>query len=154
MLLPLVLLTAFQLQVPSDVIMERGIDYTSIPHGKLAMDVARPKAAGKYPGVVWIHGGGFSGGKRDSYLPMAIRLAQNGYVAAAVSYRLTPLVQFPLPLYDVKAAVRFLRANAARFDLDKEHMGAIGNSAGATWSQFLAVTRNMPQFEGAGANRE
>src|SRR5260370_5598228 len=132
MLWPVVFLSALQLQVPSDVIVERGIDYTSIPHGKLAMDVARPKGPGKYPGVVLIHGGGFSGGKRDSYLPMAIRLAQNGYVAAAVSYRLTPLVQLPLPLYYVKAAVRFLRASAGKFDLDKEHMGAIGNSAGAT----------------------
>jgi acetyl esterase/lipase len=143
-----------ELQVPSDVVVERGIDYTSIPHGKLAMDVARPKSPGKYPGIVLIHGGGFSAGNRDSYLPMAIRLAQNGYVAAAVSYRLTPMVQFPLPLYDVKAAVRFLRANSSKFDVDKEHMGAIGASAGATWSQFLAVTRNMPQFEGTGAHRE
>jgi len=91
----------------ADVVVERGVDYTSIPHGKLAMDIVRPKTPGKYPGIVLIHGGGFSGGNRDSYLPMATRLAQNGYVAATVSYRLTPMVQFPLPLYDVKAAVRF-----------------------------------------------
>jgi acetyl esterase/lipase len=135
------------------VIVERAIDYTSIPHGKLAMDVARPKAPGKYPGIVLIHGGGFSGGNRESYLPMAARLAQNGYVAATVSYRLTPSYQFPIPLYDVKAAVRFLRANADRFGVDKDHMAAIGVSAGATWSQMLAVTRNVPQFEGNGAAR-
>jgi Dipeptidyl aminopeptidases/acylaminoacyl-peptidases len=81
-------------------------------------------------------------------------LAQNGYVAAAVSYRLTPMFQFPLPLYDVKSAVRFLRANSSKFSVDKEHMAAIGASAGATWAQFLAVTRNMPQFEGGGANKQ
>ena len=85
---------------------------------------------------------------------MAIRLAQNGYVAAAVSYRLTPMFQFPLPLYDVKAAVRFLRANAGKFSVEGEHMAAIGASAGATWAQFLAVTRNVPQFEGTGPNRD
>lgn len=146
--------SAAELQVPTDVIVERGIDYTSMPHGKLAMDIVRPRAAGKYPGIVLIHGGGFSGGVRDSYLPMAIRLAQNGYVAATVSYRLTPMFQFPLPLYDVKAAVRFLRGHAAKYAVDKEHMAAIGESAGATWSQFLAITRDMPQFEGTGANRE
>jgi acetyl esterase/lipase len=145
---------AAELLIPPDVIVERGIDYTSIPHGKLAMDVVRPKAAGKYPGILLIHGGGFSGGQRDSYLPMAVRLAQNGYVAAAVSYRLTPMFQFPLPLHDVKAAVRFLRANSGKFGVDKEHMAAIGASAGATWSQFLAVTRNLPQLEGAGAHRQ
>ena len=88
------------------------------------------------------------------YLPMAIKLAQNGYVAATVDYQLTPMFQFPAPLYNVKAAVRYLRAHAAKFNLDKEHMAAIGESAGATWSQFLAITRNLPQFEGTGANRE
>jgi acetyl esterase/lipase len=134
--------------------VERGVEYTPIPHGKLAMDIARPKAPGRYPGIVLIHGGGFSGGARDSYLPMAVRLAQNGYVAATVSYRLTPIVQFPLPLHDVKAAVRFLRAGAEKFGVDPEHMAAIGVSAGATWSQFLAVTRGMPGFEGNGAHRE
>ena len=154
-LLPLAIVgAAAELQVPPDVIVERGIDYTSISHGKLAMDIVRPKAPGKYPGIVMIHGGGFSAGTRDSYLPMAIRLAQNGYVAATVSYRLTPMFQFPLPVYDVKAAVRFLRANAGKFSVEKEHMGAIGGSAGGTWSQFLAVTRNMPQFEGPGPNRD
>src|SRR6266481_2211957 len=132
LLLTALVCAAAELDIPSDVIVERGIDYTSIPHGKLAMDVVRPKTPGKYPGIVLIHGGGFSAGNRDSYLPMAIRLAQNGYVAAAISYRLTPMVQFPLPLYDVKAAVRFLRANSGKFDVDKEHMGAIGASAGAT----------------------
>ncbi len=144
----------FAQQVPADVVLDKGVEYTGIPHGKLAMDIARPKAPGKYPGIVMIHGGGFSAGKRDLYLPMAIRLAQNGYVAATVSYRLTPMYQFPIPLHDVKAAVRFLRANAAKFSVDQEHMGAIGVSAGATWSQFLAVTRNMPRFEGNGAHRE
>ena len=142
-----------ELVIPSDITLDRGVDYTSITHGKLAMDVARPKAPGQYPGIVLIHGGGFSGGNRESYLPMAVRLAQNGYVAATVSYRLTPSYQFPVPLYDVKAAVRFLRANAGRFGVDKIHMAAIGVSAGATWSQMLAVTRNMPQFEGTGAAR-
>lgn len=145
---------AAELQIPPDVIVESGIDYTSIPHGKLAMDIVRPKAPGAYPGVILIHGGGFNAGKRADYLPMAIRLAQNGYVAATVDYRLTPMFQFPLPLDDVKAAVRFLRANAAKYQVDKQHMAAIGASAGGTWAQFLAVTRNMPRFEGMGAHRE
>ena len=145
------LCSAADLKVPDNVILTSAVDYTSIPHGKMAMDIVRPKVPGKYPGIVLIHGGGFSGGNRESYLPMAIRLAQNGYVAATVSYRLTPTYQFPIPLYDVKAAVRFLRANSGKYGVDKEHMAAIGVSAGATWAQMLAVTRNMPQFEGNGA---
>ncbi len=73
---------AADVQVPADVVLDRAIDYASVAHGKLAMDVARPKSPGRYPGIVLIHGGGFSGGNRESYLSMAIRLAQNGYVAA------------------------------------------------------------------------
>lgn len=145
---------AAELQVPPNVVVERGVDYTSIPHGRLVMDIVRPKAAGAYPGVVIIHGGGFSGGTRTSELPLAIKIAQKGYVAATVDYRLTPMFQFPLPLDDVKAAVRFLRANAARYQIDKQHMAAIGSSAGATWAQFLAITRDMPRFEGMGSHRE
>lgn len=139
---------------PADVVIERDINYTSMPHGKLGMDIVRPKAAGKYPGIVLIHGGGFSGGNRGMEMPMAIKLAQNGYVAATVDYQLTPMFQFPAPVYNVKAAVRYLRAHAAKFNIDKEHLAAIGFSAGGTWSQFLAVTRNMPQFEGTGGSRE
>jgi acetyl esterase/lipase len=84
---------------------------------------------------------------------MAIRLAQNGYVAATVSYRLAPMFQFPLPLHDVKSAVRFLRANADKYSIDGAKMGAIGVSAGATFAQFLAVSRNIPSLEGNGPSR-
>ncbi len=139
---------------PDDVVIERGVAYASIPHDRLLMDIVRPKAAGKYPGIVMIHGGGFSSGTRESYLPMAIRLAQNGYVAATVSYRLAPMFQFPMPLHDVKSAVRFLRANAGKYGVDAEKMGAIGVSAGATWAQFLAVSRGVPQLEGNGPHKE
>lgn len=139
---------------PDDVVIERGVPYASIPHDRLAMDIVRPTAPGKYPAIVMIHGGGFSSGTREGYLPMAIRLAQHGYVAATVSYRLTPKFQFPMPLHDVKSAVRFLRANAGKYNVDAEHMGAIGVSAGATWAQFLAVSRGVPQLEGNGANKD
>jgi acetyl esterase/lipase len=145
---------AADLTAPDNVILDRGVDYASIPHGKLAMDIVRPKAAGRYPAIVMIHGGGFSAGLRESYLPMAIRLAQNGYVAATVSYRLTPIFQFPLPLHDVKSAVRFLRANAGKYSVDPEHLGAIGVSAGATWAQFLAITRGNPKLEGNGPHQD
>src|SRR5215471_5457672 len=142
------------LVLPADVVLDSAVDYTSIPHGKLAMDIVRPKAPGSYPGVILIHGGGFSAGSRASYLPMAVKLAQAGFVAATIDYQLTPMFQFPAPIYNAKAAVRFLRAHAAKYGVDKEHMAVIGESAGATWAQFMAVTRGMPQFEGNGGSKD
>jgi acetyl esterase/lipase len=104
--------------IPDDVIWEPAIEYAiagAMPVN-LMMDVVRPrKQSGLLPAVVCIHGGGFRAGNRESYLPLCIRLAQHGYVAATVSYRLSPRDQFPAPVHDVKAAVRWLRANAARF---------------------------------------
>lgn len=154
MLLALLLTLAAEPPIPADVTLHRAVDYANITHGKLAMDILRPKAPGKYPAVVLIHGGGFNAGNRESEWPTAIRLAQNGFVAATVSYRLAPMFQFPLPLHDVKAAVRFLRANAAKYEIDAARIAATGTSAGATWAQMLAVTRGMPQFEGNGPHKD
>lgn len=114
----------------------------------LAMDVVRPDSPGPHPAVLLIHGGGFSGGNREGMLPMAVKLAQHGYVAAAASYRLTPRFQFPAPVHDVKAAVRFLRANAGRLALDPDRIGTVGVSAGGTLALFLGVTPGLPRFEG------
>ena len=137
-------------QAPPDVIHEQNVNFLpSRAQGPaLAMDVIRPRAAGSYPGVVLIHGGGFSGGDRKSLLPMAARLAQAGYVAAAVSYRFTPRFQFPAQVHDVKAAVRFLRTNAGRFSLQPDKLCAVGRSAGGTLALFLGVTRGVARFEG------
>jgi acetyl esterase/lipase len=118
--------------IPDDVTWEPAIQYDTagaMPVN-LMMDVVRPrKQSGRLPAVVCIHGGGFRAGNRESYLPLCIRLAQRGYVAATVSYRLSPRDQFPAPVHDVKTAVRFLRANAARFGIDPERIGVTGGSA-------------------------
>lgn len=138
------------LTVPDSVILERDIDYAPILGGKLQMDVARPKAGGPHPAIVMIHGGGFRAGSRASYLPLALRLAERGYVAATVSYRLAPKFQFPAPVHDVKAAVRFLRAHAGRFALDPERIGAMGGSAGGHLALFLGLTGGVAAMEGEG----
>src|SRR4029453_8127158 len=89
--------------IPDNVTWEPGIEYA--PGGakseSLKMDIVRPKGSGgPYPAVVCIHGGGFRRGSRDSYLPLCIKLAQRGYVAATISYRLSPTSQFPAPVHD------------------------------------------------------
>ena len=139
--------------IPDNVIWEPGIEYA--PGGakseSLKMDIVRPRVAGgPYPAVVCIHGGGFRRGSRDSYLPLCIKLAQRGYVAATIRYRLSPTSQFPAPVHDAKAAVRWLRANAIQFGIDPERIGVTGGSAGGHLALFLGLTRGMQEFEGSG----
>jgi acetyl esterase/lipase len=141
--------------IPETVIHEANIEYSNVG-GKMEMDIVRPRQASAEPrpAVVLVHGGGFRAGNRQSYLPVAIRLAERGYVAATVSYRLAPRNQFPAAVHDVKAAVRFLRANAAKYGVDAERIGAMGGSAGGHLVLFLGLTGGVEEFEGSGPNRE
>ncbi len=140
--------------MPENVIWEPDIEYSNVG-ARLALDLVRPRGSGgPYPVVMCIHGGGFRAGKRQSYLPLCVRLAQRGYVAATVSYRLSPRDQFPAPVYDVKAAVRWLRANAARYAIDPDRIGVTGGSAGGHLALFLGLTGGVPEFEGTGPNQD
>jgi acetyl esterase/lipase len=138
--------------VPDNVTFEKQVTYNA--GSRLAMDLARHKGIGPYPAIVAIHGGGFSAGDRASYTPLILRLAQHGYVAASIDYRLAPGSQFPAALQDAKTAVRFLRANAAKYSVDPERIAALGDSAGATLALLLGMTPGVPEFEGGGPNRD
>ena len=120
------------------------------------MDIVRPREAGSAPrpAVLLIHGGGFRAGSKESYIPLAIKLAERGYVAATANYRLSPRNQFPAAVQDAKAAVRFLRANAAKYNLDASHIGALGGSAGGHLVLMLGLTAGVEEFEGSGPNRD
>ena len=137
--------------IPEDVVLEPDLVYSSVG-GKMALDIVRPRAGAPHAAVLCIHGGGFRAGKRDSYLPLCIRLAQRGYVAATVTYRLAPRDQFPAQVHDVKAAVRFLRANAAKYGIDPDRIGVTGQSAGGTLALFVGLTGGIPELEGTGPN--
>jgi acetyl esterase/lipase len=137
--------------VPDNVLFEKNIEYSNPDNQHLQVDLARPKTGdGPFPAVLCIHGGGFRAGTRQGYDAMCIRLAEHGYVAATVTYRLAPRYPFPAAIHDVKAAVRWLRANAPRYHIDPAHIGVMGGSAGGHLAQFLGVTGGVRQFEGDG----
>jgi acetyl esterase/lipase len=138
--------------VPDDVVFEQGIEYANSDDQHLQLNLARPKGDGPFPAVLCIHGGGFRAGKREGYDGLCIRLAQHGYVAMTASYRLAPKYPFPAAVHDVKAAVRWARANAAKYRIDPSRIGVTGGSAGGHLAQFLAVTGDVKEFEGAGGN--
>ena len=138
---------------PREITFEVGVEYSNPDDQHLAMNIAQPKSAtGLRPAILCIHGGGFRAGTRDGYDGLCKQLAERGYVAATTSYRLAPKYQFPAAVYDVKAAVRFLRANAAKYQIDPNKIGVVGGSAGGHLAQFLGVTGGVAQFEGDGGN--
>ncbi len=142
-----------QPKIPDNVRYEPNVAYdTADP--QQAMDIFRPADGALHPAVLFVHRGGFRAGSRKGYTQQAIRLAQLGYVTATADYRLAPKAPFPAAVHDVKAAVRYLRANAARLSLDPQKIGATGGSAGGHLVLFLGVTGNVPEFEGTGPNRE
>jgi acetyl esterase/lipase len=138
----------------ADVRVERNVEYSNPDNQHLQLDVAIPEGSGPFPAVLCIHGGGFRAGTRDGYEGLIKKLAEHGYVAATMSYRLAPKYQFPAAIYDVKAAVRWMRANAKEYKIDPDRIGVTGGSAGGHLAQFLGVTADRKQFEGDGGNAD
>lgn len=141
--------------VPAGVLFEKNIEYSNPDDQHLQLNMARPKeGTGPFPAVICIHGGGFRAGTRESFNGLCLQLAERGYVAVTVSYRLAPKYQFPAAVYDVKAAVRWMRANAEKYQIDPDRIGTTGGSAGGHLAQFLGVTSGVKKFEGDGGNAE
>jgi acetyl esterase/lipase len=108
------------------------------PHN-LLLDLVVPTGAGPWPVVVWIHGGGWSGGSRLPIPGSVTRLVPRGYAVASIDYRLTGQAIWPAQIHDCKAAIRHLRANAATWGLDPDRIGVMGSSAGGHLVAALAT---------------
>lgn len=129
------------------------VTYARYGNRTLEMDIYRPKGAwGELPAIVAIHGGGWANGHRTSHAKVAQALAARGFVAATISYRLSGEAPFPAQIQDCKAAVRFLRANAAEYGIDADRIGAIGLSAGGHLTALLATSGEVTRLDGDGGN--
>jgi len=134
---------------------ELDVTYARYGDRTLEMDIYRPKDSwGELPAVVCIHGGGWWKGDRTSHTKIAQALAARGFVAATISYRLSGEAPFPAAIHDCKAAVRFLRANAKKYGIDPDHIGAIGLSAGGHLTALLATSAGVEALEGNGGNAD
>jgi acetyl esterase len=92
------------------------------------------------PGVLFVHGGGWGGGCATWHLRQACALAEQGYVAATIDYRLAPGARWPAPLEDVKRAVRWLKARGPSLGLDPDRLVIAGGSAGGHLAALVALT--------------
>lgn len=118
--------------------------YAQRESGPLKADVYLPEGAGPFPGVLVVHGGAWRMGTRGQLTGVAQMLAQSGFTAVAISYRLAPQFKFPAQIEDCQTAVRWMRQNAARLKIDPERLGGFGYSAGAHLVSLLGTT-DQPQ---------
>jgi acetyl esterase/lipase len=115
----------------------------------LQLNVAFPmQGKGPFPAVVLIHGGGWFYGSNRDCVPFSLRLAEKGYVAVTITYRFVPAYRFPDQVHDVKAAIRWLRANATKYQVDPERIGVFGHSAGGHLACLLGMAGGQGGLEG------
>jgi acetyl esterase/lipase len=137
---------------PVQVSLAKDIPYGLGGDMTLLMDLYRPKqkAAKPFPVVIQIHGGAWAGGDKRGQ-PDAGFL-RRGIAVAKIDYRLSNMAPFPAALEDCKCAVRFLRANAAKLNLDPDRIGVTGESAGAHLALLVACVTSSAGFEGSGGH--
>jgi acetyl esterase/lipase len=152
-----VLLAAIHKQgaVPPNVVLETDIIYGKGGAEALTLDLTRPKQGLRpFPALVFVHGGGWVGGKKEDFRPFMLAFTQQGIVCISVNYRLAPKNVFPAQIEDVKCAVRWMHANAAKYHVDPNRIGALGGSAGAHLVGLLGTTGGTKKWEGKGGNPE
>jgi acetyl esterase/lipase len=134
--------------------VEKDLVYGKGGEEDLKLDLARPDGDGPYPCIVCIHGGGWRAGQRQDVAKQIEQLAERGFVAVTISYRLSPKHKFPAQIEDCKAAVRWLRANAKKYNLSPDHIGAVGYSAGGHLACLLGAANGKDGLEGNGGNKD
>jgi len=137
-------------ELPPGVLAKPGIVYQRYGSREMHLDLFQPKGRGLFPAVILVHGGAWITGNHAMENPFAMELARRGYVAATVEYRLSNEAKYPAAIHDLKASIRWLRANAARYNIDPNRIAAVGASAGGHLVALLGATNGMTNFEGNG----
>jgi acetyl esterase/lipase len=141
------------IDVPETVTHERNIAFGKGGDHPLQLDLYSPKERPHpLPAILFIHGGGWSGGYRQMYHYYCTKFAERGYVAATASYRLSSEAPFPAAVEDVKCAVRWLRANSRKLGIDPNKICVAGGSAGGHLAMMIGYSSDVPELEGKGGN--
>lgn len=141
--------------VPAGVTQIAGQAFARFGTRCLKLDLYLPagaRAGQDVPVVVLVHGGGWGSGFRAEFAPMAVRLAQRGYAAATIDYRLSGEARYPAAIHDTRAAVRWLRAHAGQYHLDPQRVALAGGSAGGQIASLAGVTGQLDKFDPGAAS--
>ncbi len=133
--------------------VQTGVVFGSAGGRELCCDVYTPPAGtANDAGVLLVHGGGWVRGDRTQLRGYGILLGRIGYTCVACEYRLAGEAKWPAQLHDVKAALRWMRANSARLGIEPRKIAVSGNSAGGHLSLMLGATPHLAEFEGDGSH--
>jgi acetyl esterase/lipase len=147
---------ALKLQYPGKVEASFYVTYATVMGTRpLKMDIYRVPNAGLKPAIIFVHGGSYVGGdprddrngvfgENDGFMAY---VASRGYVVAAVRYRLADEARWPAQLQDVKAAIRWLRANAEQYGVDPQRVAVWGESAGGHIAAMVGATCGIKEFD-------
>jgi acetyl esterase/lipase len=112
------------------------------------MDIYLPDSGKNFPVIVSIHGGAFMfGDKQDEQLTPMLEGLKRGYAVVSINYRLSNEAIFPAQIFDVKAAIRYIKANASQYGLDSSRVAVWGGSAGGYLSTMIGVTPHVASLE-------
>ncbi|WP_078084084.1 alpha/beta hydrolase [Microbulbifer mangrovi] len=138
----------------ASTVVQRDLVYRQLGERALRLDIFRSESAGageRRPAVLLVHGGGWRSGNRTLQEPMAIYLANRGFVTATVEYRLSLEAHYPAGVRDVKAALGWLRNHADEYSIDPQRIAILGASSGAQMATLVGVTPGLAAFETVGS---
>jgi ankyrin repeat protein/acetyl esterase/lipase len=124
----------------------KDVEFARVGQDPLQLDLYLPAKSRTPRLIVWVHGGAWRSGSREN-MPL-IALVQAGWAVASVDYRLSPISAFPAQVHDIKAAIRYLRANAERYGYDAKRIAIAGASAGGHLAALVGTTNGVPELEG------
>ncbi len=142
---PICVLLAW-LVIICDAKVLKDIEYAVTDAQVLMLDLYLPDMEDDAPLIVWVHGGAWRAGSKDS-VPIKAMM-QMGWAIASVEYRLSPISKFPAAIHDIKAAIRYLRAHSNAYPIQADKIAIAGSSAGGHLAALVGVSNQHPVLEG------
>lgn len=137
-------------QPARNIKITRDVEYGRAGDRSLKLDIYQPNKPSSelLPVIVWIHGGGWRGGNKSSGGRIRPFVQSGKYVGVSVGYRLSGEAKWPAQIHDCKAAIRWVRANASKYGIDKDRIGLWGSSAGGHLVSLLGTSSDIKELEG------
>jgi acetyl esterase/lipase len=131
----------------SNVKEQKEIVYAKINDRELHLDAYYGNASAKKPTLVILHGGGWKSGNKSQMETFAQEMASKGFSCFTIEYRLSPEAKYPAAIFDVKKAIRYIKINANRFNVDSTKIAILGCSSGGQMAALIGTTNNNSLFE-------